>query len=120
MWPKDDYQEHMLGYLDIARSEFERFGYSHFQQHDLNEFYTNLDIANECLWKLIGASDVDWEEYRYPLETSCDELVRALRPLPHANSLALSDVSSHRISSLALLGTSVVQREPEIISSTAH
>lgn len=81
MWPKEDYQEHMLGYLDGMRIEFERHVHFHFQHLDLNEFYTSLDTVFECLWQLIGASELDWEGYRSPLETRCDELLRAFDQL---------------------------------------
>ena len=76
MWPKDDYQEHMLGYLDGVRVEFERLVPS--PQRDRIEFYANLDSSLECLWQLIRASEVEWEAYRYPLETQCAELLRML------------------------------------------
>jgi hypothetical protein len=59
LWPKDDYQEHMLAYLDGVHIEFEQHVHSNFQQHDFNEFYTYLDISFECLWQLIGAYDED-------------------------------------------------------------
>src|SRR5262245_35162205 len=99
IWSKDDYQEHKLGYLDGIRIEFERLGYSHAQEHDVNEFYSNLDIAFEWLWQLIGVCDEDWD--RYPLETSCDELPCTLHPLPNADSSMF-------------VGTGVLQREPEL------
>jgi hypothetical protein len=113
MWPKDDYQEHMLGYIDEVCIEFERLPHAHRQQHDLNDFYANLDSTLECLWQLMWASDGDWEDYRYPLETRCDELMRALGPLYNGNSLALSGISFHPIRALEILGTSVIQRKPE-------
>src|SRR5262245_6974665 len=102
---KDDYQEHMLGYIDGVRVEFEGLIHFQLQQYEVNAFYTNLDIAFERLWNLIGASDVDWEAYRSALETSCDELLRALHPLPNAKSLVISGISFYPISSLALTGT---------------
>lgn len=117
MWTKDDYQEHMLGYIDGVRSEFERLVQSSFPQYDLNAFYTDLDTTFECLWRLIGARDADWEGFRYPLEASCARLLRALHPLPNPRSLALSDVAYHPKRTLSLLSIRVVQREPEIATS---
>jgi hypothetical protein len=78
MWPKEDYQEHMLGYLDGLRIESERFLHEHVQQYDFNEFYANLDITSESLWQLIESDDADWEGFRCMLETSCDALLRAM------------------------------------------
>lgn len=83
MWPKDDYQEHMLGYLDGVRVEFEQ---RVVQQPIFNQFYIELDIASEYLWQLIGASDRDWEESRYMLEISCDELLRVFYQVSHADT----------------------------------
>jgi hypothetical protein len=120
MWTKDYYQEQMLGYLDWVQTEIEELEPAYGRQNDLNELYDDLEIALERLWWLIGASDVDWEDYRYPVETSCDALLRVFNPLPSANSLALSGVSFHPISSLVLLGTGVVQGKPEMTSSEAH
>jgi hypothetical protein len=87
MWPKEDYQEHMLGYLDGLQIKFAQLICSHVRQHDFNEFYANLDITSECLWRLIAASDADWEGFRYPLEASCDELLRAFYRVPYVGSL---------------------------------
>jgi hypothetical protein len=82
MWTKDDYQEHMLGYLDEVRAEIERLTHSSLQQHDPNELRTDLDNASELLWWLIDSSDADWEGFRYPLEACCDELLRAFYRVP--------------------------------------
>ena len=90
MWTKDDYQEHMLGYLSEVQSEIERLTRSSLQYHDLDDLYTDLDIASERLWRLIGARDVDWEGLRDPLEVSCDDLLRAFYRVPRAGSLILS------------------------------
>lgn len=77
MWQKDDYQEHMLGYLGAVQTEIEQLAYSHFSQHDLNVLYTDLDVTAEQLWRLIEARDEEWEACRYLLEASCDHLLRA-------------------------------------------
>lgn len=77
MWHKDDYQEHMLGYLGGVQAGIERLSPSTFQQYELNEFHSDLDNAFELLWWLIGSSDADWEDLRYTLEESCDTLLRA-------------------------------------------
>ena len=61
MWTKDVYQEQMLRYRGEVEAEVEQLAYSRFQQHDLREFYVDLDIASKRLWRQIGASDVDWE-----------------------------------------------------------
>src|SRR5262245_31468774 len=110
MWPKEDYQEHMLGYLLGLRMEFVQLIHAHVQQYDFNEFYASLDITSERLWQLIGASEVDWEGYRYPLEASCDELLCALRQLPNGTPDA---VSFNPISSFMLMGVRIVQLEHE-------
>ena len=116
MWPKEDYQEHMLGYLDGLRMEFEYLIDSHLQQQNLSEFYTNLDITSECLWQLIRASDRDWEAYRYPLEANCDELLRVIRQLFNEPA---DGISFYAVRSFMLMGVSGVQREPEMASSMA-
>lgn len=90
MWAKDAYQEQMLGYLGEVETEIEQLAHSRLRQHDLNELYIDLDIAAKRLWWLIGASDVDWEGFRYPLETSCDRLQRTFYRLPRAGALILS------------------------------
>ena len=117
MWPKEDYQEHMFGYLDGLRIEFEQIIHDHFQRHDFKEFYANLDTTSDCLWQLIGASDADWEGYRYPLEASCDELLRAMHQLPTDTS---DRVSFHPMGSLMFMGVRVIQLEPEVAESNAH
>jgi hypothetical protein len=75
----------------------------------------DLDSTFEYLWRLIGASDTDWEWYRYPLEASCDELLHTIRQLPY-------DISFHPINSFMLMGVRVVQlgSEPEMVSSNAN
>jgi hypothetical protein len=74
MWTKDDYQKHMLGYLDGVRIEIDRL--ARLQRHTIDEFYIQLDIALDCLLQLSLASDVEWERFRHILEASCDELLR--------------------------------------------
>lgn len=76
MWIKDNYQEHMLGYLGEVRAEIEGLTHSSLQPHDLSQLRADFDVASERLWWLIESSDADWEGFRSPLETSCDELLR--------------------------------------------
>ena len=114
MWTKDDYQEHMLGYLGSVQAEIDRLAHTSLQQHDFNELRTDLDIASELLWWLIGSSDADWEGFRYLLEASCGDLLRALHHVPYAGALNPDGVWFQPISSLVLLGTRVVQRKPEM------
>jgi hypothetical protein len=90
MWTKDDYQEHMSGYLEGVRIEIDRLARLRVQSHSVNEFYTRLDIALDCLRQLILASDVEWEGYRYTLEASCDSLLRTFYRVPPAGTLILS------------------------------
>ena len=90
MWTKDVYQEQMLAYLEDVEVEIEQLTDSHFQRHDLTELYVELDIAIKRLWRLIGASDVDWEGFRGLLEASCDELLQAFYRAPHSGYLILS------------------------------
>ena len=90
MWPKDDYQEQMLGYLDEVQTEIEQLALSHLQQHDLTTLYIDLDMTSKRLWRLIGASYEEWEGCRYSLEASCDVLLRAFYRLPRTDSLTLS------------------------------
>jgi hypothetical protein len=90
MWTKDDYQEHMLGYLSGVQADIERLGHSSLQRHDLNEFYIDFDIASERLWWLIESSDTKWEEFRYPLEASCDVLLRSFDSVPYPDTLTTS------------------------------
>src|SRR6185503_9310722 len=61
--------------------------HSRLQQLDFNEFYTDLDIASERLWRLIKANDADWEGFRYTLEASCDELLCTFYRVRCAGSL---------------------------------
>jgi len=75
MWTKDDYQEHMLGYLDGVQTSVETLE-SPIGHGDLVELYENLDTSLERLWRLIRARDTDWERFRFPLEASCDNLLR--------------------------------------------
>jgi hypothetical protein len=82
MWPKEDYQEHMLGYLDWVQTEIERLEQGRIRRNDLDELYDDLEVALERLWRLIGV--------RYMLEASCDELLHAFYRVPHAGSLILS------------------------------
>ena len=78
MRTKDSYQEHMLGYLGGVQTEIELLGQSRIRRNALLELYHDLDIALERLWRLIGASDTDWEQFRFTLEASCDDLLRAI------------------------------------------
>ena len=90
MWVKDYYQEQMLGYLDWVQTEIEHLEQTRIRRNDLDELYDDLEIALERLWRLIRASDRDWERFRYVLESSCDELLQAFYRVPHADSLILS------------------------------
>ena len=87
MWPKSDYQEHMLSYIDEVQNEIERLADSRLYRHELQKLYIDLDIVSDRLWRLIGASDIDWESLRYTLEASCDELLRAFHAVSDAGSL---------------------------------
>lgn len=86
MWDKDDYQEHMLGYLGGVQAEIE----ASLQPYDRSTFRSELDIAFELLWWLIGSSDTDWEGYRYTLEESCDELLRTFYQVPSPISVTVT------------------------------
>jgi hypothetical protein len=90
MWPKDDYQEHMLGYLDGVRTEIERLEQSRIYRNDTDELFDDLEIALEQLWWLIEANDVEWEGFRYTLEASCDDLLRNFYRVPSDESLIFS------------------------------
>ncbi len=91
MWPKDDYQEHMLGYLGALQIEIERLTYNaELQQRDLNTFYADLDATSTWLWRLIEMNDDEWEICRYALEASCDRLLRRFDYVPFAASLMKS------------------------------
>ena len=78
MWTKDTYQEQMLSYLDAVAAEISQIAYARPRQHDINVLYAALDATVERLWLLIGASDVDWEWLRSPVEIGCDRLQRVL------------------------------------------
>lgn len=114
MWIKDDYQEHMLGYLAGVRTEIEQLTHARIQQYDLNELYTELDKVSELLWWLIESSDRDWEGLRTPLEASCDALLRALQDGPYADVLTLEGTVFHSVRSSAFVSATIVQLEPEL------
>ena len=90
MWPKDAYQEQMLGYLSEMETEIGQLAHSRLRQHELDELYTDLEITVEELWRLIGASDLDWEKFRSPLEISCDVLLRAFYHMQLTGTFMLS------------------------------
>jgi hypothetical protein len=88
MWTKDFYQETMLGYLDGVEAEIEALEQTRVTHGDLIELYENLDIALERLWRVIRASDADWEQFRFPLEANCEDLLRGYyRVLHHSRRL---------------------------------
>lgn len=89
MWQKEDYQEHMLGYLGGLQTEIERTEPTRIRWNDLDQVYEELEIALEQLWRLISASEVDWERFRYPLELSCDSLLRRFYRIPRADALKI-------------------------------
>lgn len=91
MWPKDNYQEQMLGYLNDLQSEIEQLAQARLRQQDLNTLYIDLDKVDKRLWRLIGASNEEWEAFRYALEASCDELLRAFYRVHRAEVLKISD-----------------------------
>ncbi len=113
MWAKDNYQEHMLGYLDWVQTEIERLEQARIRQHDLDELYDDLKIAQERLWRLIGAADVDWERFRSPLEVSCDTLLRTFYQVPYTGSLI---PSVHFIMAEKLEHTYSVWKQAEMLS----
>ena len=76
MWTKDDYQEHMLGYLDDLQTAVETLE-PPVRRGNLSELYENLETSLERLWRLIRANDNDWERFRFPLEASCGDLLGA-------------------------------------------
>ena len=97
MWAKDDYQEHMLGYLGAVQIEIERMAYhEQIQWDDLKAFYADLDATSTWLWQLIEASDGEWEMCRYALEASCDRLLRVFNYVPNAGFLMASTYSTPR------------------------
>ena len=89
MWQKDDYQEHMLGYLGWIQTEIERTEQARIRCNDLDQLYEELEIALERLWRLIRSTEVDWERFRYPLELSCDSLLRRFYRISRADSLMI-------------------------------
>ncbi len=97
MWTKDDYQEHMLGYLGAVQIEIEQLAYhAQRQQRDLNAIYADLDATSTWLWRLIEANDEEWEFCRYALEASCDRLLRTFDYVPFADALLASAHSTTR------------------------
>ncbi len=116
MWTKDDYQEHMLGYLSDVQAEIEQISHSSPPQHNFNELLTHLDRVSERLWWLIESNDADWEGFRYPLEARCDELLRALHRMVHAGSFKPSGIPFRMIRSSVYLNGMVVQHERETIA----
>mgnify|MGYP001213455850 CR=1 FL=1 len=88
MWPKEDYQEHMLGYIDGVRVELEQLAYTGLGQHERNAIYVKLYITLNYLWTLIESSDAEWEKHRYALEDSCDVLLRTFYSTQYADSLS--------------------------------
>ena len=87
MWTKDVYQEQMLAYLDEVEADIEQFMHSRSQPRDLNELYADLDMTFRRLWRLVGANDGDWEDFRSPVEISCDRLQRAFYRIPSPDVL---------------------------------
>lgn len=112
MWTKDDYQEHMLGYLAGVQAQIDHLSYLRILQHDLNGLHTELDNTSELLWWLIDASDEDWEELRNPLEASCDELLRALHRVSYAHPLTWERAASIR--STVYVSATIIQHEPKL------
>lgn len=90
MWPKDDYQEHMLGYLSEIQTGIDQFARSRLQQYELQVLYTDLMITSEQLWQLIEARDDEWEACRYSLEASCERLLRELNHMPRVGASRIS------------------------------
>jgi hypothetical protein len=90
MWPKDDYQEHLLGYLGQLQNDIEQLACSRLPQHELNILYTDLNLSLNHLWILIEARDDEWEHCRYALEASCDRLLHAINHMPSAGSAITS------------------------------
>ncbi len=75
----------MLGYLGGVQTDIELLEQLRIRRHDLIELYNDLDLTLERLWRLIGASDADWERFRFTLEASCDELLRAFYRVPRSS-----------------------------------
>lgn len=97
MWQKDDYQEQMLGYLDEVEAAIKQIAHARLRQYDVNQLYADFDTTVQRLWRLIAASDIDWEGFRYPLETSCDQLQRAFYRTPPADALVVSASRAVRV-----------------------
>lgn len=74
MWTKESYQEHMLGYLYGVETQIEALEQS---PSEIRLLYRILDRALDRLWRLIMASDTEWEWFRFALEVSCDDLLDA-------------------------------------------
>lgn len=81
MWTKEYYQETVLDYLGFVQTEIEVAERSRVKRRDIAELYDDLDATLERLWRIIRASDANWEEFRFPLEASCDELISVLTRL---------------------------------------
>jgi hypothetical protein len=79
MWTKESYQEHMLGYLYGVETQIEALEQS---PSEIRLLYRILDRALDRLWRLIMASDTEWEWFRFALEVSCDDLLDALYRVP--------------------------------------
>lgn len=90
MWQKDNYQEQMLGYLNEVEAEIEQIAHTRPRQIDINQLYDDLDTTTQWLWRLIAAGDIDWEGFRYTLETSCDRLQSAFYHIPPAGALIVA------------------------------
>jgi hypothetical protein len=82
MWPKDDYQEQMLGYLAGTQTEIERLARLRSPRPDVAELYADFDLASARLWQLIETPDRDWEGCRAALEVDCALLLRVLSHPP--------------------------------------
>lgn len=98
MWTKDDYQEHMLGYLVGVREEIECLSHSNLNHHEIIKMLTQLDKAFQHLWWIIGSSDTDWERFRYVLEACCQELLHIIDRVTYGRVLQSDDVAIHSIS----------------------
>ncbi len=78
MWTKEYYQETLLGYLGFVQTQIEALERSRVKRGDITELYADIDTALERLWRIIRASDTDWEAYRCLSEESCEQLLFAL------------------------------------------
>ncbi len=93
MWTKDYYQELMLGYLGSVQTEIGALEHSRIRRGDLIELYEHFDLSQEHLWRIIRASDTDWERFRFTLEASCGDLLQAFyRVAPSAREPAFAEV----------------------------